>query len=809
MPDPIKRTVADWHEVPHDPSLSHTMRQFLEWLRGRAVKNKSDIADNATSVTDLSDTVAAMPTGQVNKVVAGDGLTGGGAYPTVTLDVGVTSPLTVAAGSVGIVNQSTSTNVLHGNAAGNATFGKVVEADQSLSDVLTANVTITAHGYAPKLPNDATKYLDGTGNYTTPPTGGSGTVTTTGSPASGNLTKFSGTTSITNGDLSGDVTTAGTLVATVVNLPNLVTQAGSILVTDIAAPSAPAAAHLKVFGDSTDLRLHDINAAGTIGTTVVADTGTSHNFLTAISTAGVISKARPSCADLSDAGSGCSGTSSSGGTVTSVSFTGGLISVANPTTTPALTVAGTSGGIPYFSGASTWASSAVLTANLPVFGGGAGTTPFVGTRSGNTTSVATTTGSFTSGNCLTTDSSGNVIDSGLNNCQGSGGASTVGGIIGGQANNGVSINPFDLTGTSVHMAFESSFSLSGPALCLTGIPAVNQWTTGMFGTGTSVGAAGAAYNTTPTVVKNLSTNTCVQQTKSVFYYTGGSGLTGQIGTGLGSPTTNFWSASVTGAAVQPLGQRVGTTVAAATTVYSGIGHGNSSPATTTDEQQAQLPIANDGTITNLCIETTTAQASNGALTVTLRKNGAGTTSTITIASSGAAGRRCDTTHSISYTAGDKVSVELVNASATLTTGTIQAITYEFTPTASGMTALIPFPKQNRALTASTTRYTAAFINDVLQATESSAWAAMPRAGTAKNLRCYQKTAPANTMNATLYKNGSPTSLVVAGTNVAGSNVVVSDTTHTVSFSSLDSFSLEWAPGSGAQGVWSGCTMEFD
>jgi len=40
----------------------------------------------------------------------------------------------------------------------------------------------------------------------------SGTVTTTGSPASGNLTQFSGASSITNGDLSGDVSTSGTLV---------------------------------------------------------------------------------------------------------------------------------------------------------------------------------------------------------------------------------------------------------------------------------------------------------------------------------------------------------------------------------------------------------------------------------------------------------------------------------------------------------------------------------------------------------------------------------------------------------------------
>lgn len=46
--------------------------------------------------------------------------------------------------------------------------------------------------------------------------GGAG-VTTTGSPANGNLTKFSGAATITNGDLSGDVTTSGTLSATIAN----------------------------------------------------------------------------------------------------------------------------------------------------------------------------------------------------------------------------------------------------------------------------------------------------------------------------------------------------------------------------------------------------------------------------------------------------------------------------------------------------------------------------------------------------------------------------------------------------------------
>jgi len=69
------------------------------------------------------------------------------------------------------------------------------------------------------------------------------------------------------------------------------------------------------------------------------------------------------------------------GTVTSVaqSFTGGLISVAgSPITTSgtlALTVAGTSGGIPYFSSASAWASSSAGTAGALMSWGGAATAP--------------------------------------------------------------------------------------------------------------------------------------------------------------------------------------------------------------------------------------------------------------------------------------------------------------------------------------------------------------------------------------------------------------------------------------------------
>lgn len=106
--------------------------------------------------------------------------------------------------------------------------------------------------------------------------------------------------------VTGDITLSAAGVVALVNIPSATPMAGSLLATNVAAPGTPASTKTSIYVDSTDKRLHDKNDAGTIGTTVVADTGTSNNFLTAVSTAGVISKARPTCANLSDSTSSCS-----------------------------------------------------------------------------------------------------------------------------------------------------------------------------------------------------------------------------------------------------------------------------------------------------------------------------------------------------------------------------------------------------------------------------------------------------------------------------------------------------------------------
>ncbi len=99
--------------------------------------------------------------------------------------------------------------------------------------------------------------------------------------------------------LTGDVTTsAGSLTTSLGNIPSGTPAAGFIAFGALSAPSNPLSG-VKVWADATDLRLHDKNTSGIIGTTVVADTGASNNFLTAISTTGVISKAQPSFSNIS------------------------------------------------------------------------------------------------------------------------------------------------------------------------------------------------------------------------------------------------------------------------------------------------------------------------------------------------------------------------------------------------------------------------------------------------------------------------------------------------------------------------------
>jgi len=97
------------------------------------------------------------------------------------------------------------------------------------------------------------------------------------------------------------------------------------------APATPSAGNLASWADSTDHRIHDKNSSGTIGTTVVANTCTTNQVATAISSAGVMSCAQLGISNLSSSTSSALATVLSDETGTGVAVFGTSPTLTTPT----------------------------------------------------------------------------------------------------------------------------------------------------------------------------------------------------------------------------------------------------------------------------------------------------------------------------------------------------------------------------------------------------------------------------------------------------------------------------------------------
>lgn len=113
----------------------------------------------------------------------------------------------------------------------------------------------------------------------------------------------------------------------------------------------------------------------------------------------------------------------------------------------------------------------------------------------------------------------------------------------------------------------------------------------------------------------------------------------------------------------------GITLTNGVTNYVAPFFGNSSNATETNRQ---LSIKVTTTCSRLYIRTSTSQPASGSLVVTVRKNAADTAITLTIAAGTAAGTFTDLVNTVGFTAGDLLSIKIVN-NATTTSATIMEV----------------------------------------------------------------------------------------------------------------------------------------
>jgi hypothetical protein len=323
--------------------------------------------------------------------------------------------------------------------------------------------------------------------------------------------------------------------------------------------------------------------------------------------------------------------------------------------------------------------------------------------------------------------------------------------------------------------------------------------------GPTGGAAGVTTDLLDTLMTPGASTGCFQQSLRPFQVVRFDYLDAfRVSTGT-PPAMRGWSAIFIGSTVQPLGVSQGTTVAASTTDWATAGqHAAIAGATSETNSANTVPYA--GTMSALCIRTTTAQPATGSLVVTLRDSGVDTLVTFTIAANAQSGIYCDLVNSHVFTAGDYYAIALIN-NATAASATIGGLGWIFTPTTAGRGLLI-FPKALNALTASVNNFIPAFSRENAGpgTVETDVVSPVPAAGTLQSFSCFVDTAPAADLTVTVYRNGSAST--ITGTITAAGGTGVKTIAGTQAYSIGDTWSLLFATGAGAQAVISGCSGEF-
>jgi hypothetical protein len=139
------------------------------------------LTDNATNYVFLDTTSSCAPAFNTSGfpstgIPVAKAVTASGAITTIT-DYRGAPTLAASGAGVGLPTYSCSSHQFVNSTTAPSAIACAQPADSDLatSDITTNDVSTSKHGFAPKVPNDATKYLDGTGAYSVPPgTSGAG-----------------------------------------------------------------------------------------------------------------------------------------------------------------------------------------------------------------------------------------------------------------------------------------------------------------------------------------------------------------------------------------------------------------------------------------------------------------------------------------------------------------------------------------------------------------------------------------------------------------------------------------------------------
>lgn len=256
-------------------------------------------------------------------------------------------------------------------------------------------------------------------------------------------------------------------------------------------------------------------------------------------------------------------------------------------------------------------------------------------------------------------------------------------------------------------------------------------------------------------------------------------LTQPVGSGTGTVPVGIMAEYVFDSGGSPIGTTPIATVAASTTSYLGpFGLNRVALQTTVAAATGVIPFA--ATLKNFCGDLSGTQSSNNSLVLSANVNAVNVIS-LTFPASRVAGILCDYTTTVALSANDLFAFELKN-NANATSATITSLTAEILPT-SGTPGMIGGGLAGTA--PSGTQFWIPFDSSA-NATELNAGIGVPRAGTATTLCVYLTTTGAGASVFTLFKNGSPTSLVLTLSTAAGAQCV----TGSVAYAQGDTMSLK-------------------